>query len=73
MTEIEGNEYRVEKSTTHIKEGVYVKVVSVDNGYVVFKTTGVGPDEVDMPREDFEDYVESGHLVESEYDTEMHD
>jgi len=73
MNEVEGNEYRVEKSTTHIEEGVYVKVVSADDGYVVLKTTGVGPDEIDMPRADFENHVELGHLVEAEYDPEMHD
>ena len=73
MSGLKNNEYRVEESTTHIKEGVYIKVVSVDDGYVVLKTTGVGPDEIDMPRADFENYVESGHLVEAKYDTEMHD
>ena len=73
MSELKDTEYRVEKSTTHIKEGVYVKVVSTDDDYVTLKTTGVGPDEIDIPREYFENYVESGHLVEAEYNPEMHD
>jgi hypothetical protein len=47
--------------------------VSTDDNYVVLKTTGVGPEEIDIPREHFENYVESGHLVEAEYDSEMHD
>jgi len=73
MSELRDTEYRVEKSTTHIQEGLYVKVVSTDDNYVVLKTTGVGPEEIDIPREHFENYVESGHLVEAEHDTEMHD
>ena len=74
MSELRDNEYRVEKSTTHIlQKGVYVKVVSTDNNSVVLKTTGVGPYETEIPRENFEKYVESGHLVEAEYDSEMHD
>jgi len=74
MSELKNNEYRVEKSTTHIlQKGVYVKVVSTDDNSVVLKTIEVGPYETKILRENFENYVESGHLVEVEYDSKMHD
>lgn len=71
----EGDEFKVESDWRPIAAaGVNVKVVSVEpDDIIVFKSTGVGADEVDVPRERVEQALSDGTLVRSEYDPHMHD
>jgi len=76
MTQIsEGDEFKVESDWRPIAaSGVYIKVTAIEpDDIIVFKSTGVGSDEVDVPKERVEQALADGTLVRREHDSQMHD